>query len=411
MSSRKTLESTENKLLPLIQYEGADQGHEWPTRFLLWILKRISAIYKFVVQTRLFLYETGIYRRFPLGVQIISVGNVTVGGTGKTPLVEKLARELQEKGRHVAILSRGYRKKEKTFGEKLKEKFSGKGHTPPRIVSDGKNLLLDSEMSGDEPYMLATNLNDVVVLVDKDRVKSGRYAVKHFGCDTLILDDGFQYQKLKHRLDLVLVDRTNPFGNGNVLPRGILREPAKNIKRAKFICITKAPKGTDTTTLRKRIRELNSEAGIMECNHEPTTLVEAFTRIAHPLTDLQGKKIIALSGIASPLSFENSLEALGATIIKRKRYADHHRFSQQEIIDIVLEAKEAGADAIITTEKDAVRMTRIDKCSVPVYFVRIEVCFSAGIDEFNRCINEITLTNLREKATASVSKQSSSPAS
>lgn len=402
MSSRKTLESTENKLLPLIQYEGADQGHEWPTRFLLWVLKRISSIYKFVVQTRLYLYETGVYRRFPLGVQIISVGNVTVGGTGKTPLVEKLARELQEKGRHVAILSRGYRKKEKTFREKIMDKFSGKGHTPPRIVSDGKNLLLDSEMSGDEPYMLATNLNDVVVLVDKDRVKSGRYAVKHFGCDTLILDDGFQYQKLKHRLDLVLVDRTNPFGNGNVLPRGILREPAKNIARAKFICITKAPKGTDTTALRKRIRELNSEAGIMECNHEPTTLVEAFTRITHPLSDLKGKKVVALSGIASPLSFENSLEALGATIIKRKRYADHHRFSQQEIIDIVLEAKEAKADAIITTEKDAVRMTRIDKCSVPVYFVRIEVCFSAGIDEFNRCINEITLTNLKEKTSPAV---------
>lgn len=402
MSSRKTLESTENKLLPLIQYEGADQGHEWPTRFLLWILKRISSIYKFVVQTRLYLYETGIYRRFPLGVQVISVGNVTVGGTGKTPLVEKLARELQKRGRHVAILSRGYRKKEKTFGEKLKDQFSGKGPTPPRIVSDGKNLLLDSEMSGDEPYMLATNLNNVVVLVDKDRVKSGRYAVKHFGCDTLILDDGFQYQKLKHRFDLVLVDRTNPFGNGNVLPRGILREPAQNIARAKFICITKAPKGTDTTALKKRIRELNSKAGIMECNHEPTSLVEAFTRIVHPLSNLEGKRVFALSGIASPLSFENSLEALGATIISRKRYADHHRFSQQEIIDIVLEAQEAGAEAIITTEKDAVRMTRIDRCSVPVYFVRIEVCFSAGINEFNRFIDEITLTNIKDDSSLTV---------
>jgi len=390
ISIRKALETTENLLLPIIQYEGADEGHEWPVRLLLWFLKRFSFAYRFAVQTRLYLYRNGLIRRFPLGCQVISVGNVTVGGTGKTPMVEKLARELSNEGRKVAILSRGYRKKENTLLQRLGETLrGGPSTTPPRIVSDGKHLLLDSDMSGDEPYMLATNLPNVVVLVDKDRVKSGRYAVKHFGCDTLILDDGFQYQKLCSRLDLVLVDRTNPFGNGHVLPRGILREPAANIARAKFICVTKAKEG-DTTELRNRIRELNSTAGIMECNHEPCSLLNAFSREAHPLELLKGMKVVALSGIASPQSFENSLEKLGATIVKRLRFADHHRFSQQEIINIVNKSQKLGADAVVTTEKDAVRMARIDRCAVPVYFVRIEVRFINGIEEFQRCIRHIT---------------------
>ncbi len=388
--SRKTLESAENSLLPLIQYEGGDQGHEWPVRLLLWALARVSSVYSAVVQIRLWLYATGLMRRYPLGCQVISIGNVTAGGTGKTPMVEKLARELADQGRKVAILSRGYRKKEKGFWEKLAERTRGGGKPPPpRVVSDGRRLLLDSEMSGDEPYMLATNLPDVVVLVDKDRVKSGRYAIRRFGCDTLLLDDGFQYQKLMHRRDIVLVDRTNPFGNGRVLPRGILREPAENIARASFVCITKA-RGGDTSALRARIRELNPTAGIMECNHDPTCLVDAFTRERSGLDRLRGMKVYAVSGIAAPLSFENSLEKLGATLLERRHFADHHRFSQQETIDIVNRAQEIGADAVVTTEKDAVRMTRIDRRAVPVLFLRIEVKFLDGADEFRRCVNEIT---------------------
>ena len=388
--SRKALESLENSLLPLIQYEGADQGHEWPVALLLWVLARISAVYRAVVQTRLWLYRCGVKRRFPLGCQVISIGNVTAGGTGKTPMVEKLARELADEGRKVAILSRGYRKKEKTFWAKIADCVKGGGKTPPpRVVSDGKRLLLDSEMSGDEPYMLATNLPDVVVLVDKDRVKSGRYAIRKFGCDTLLLDDGFQYQKLLHRRDIVLVDRTNPFGNGRVLPRGILREPAGNIARASFVCITKA-RGGDTSVLRSLLRELNPTAGIMECNHDPTALVDAFTRERHGLERLKGMKVYAVSGIAAPLSFENSLEKLGAEIVEKRHFADHHRFSQQETIDIVNRAQEIGADAVVTTEKDAVRMTRIDRRAVPVFFLRIEVNFLDGADEFRRCVNEIT---------------------
>ena len=253
----KRIERLEKFLLRLIQHEGADQGHPWLIRLLLAVLKGVSHLFQGVVQTRLFFYDTGILHRYPLGCQVISVGNITVGGTGKTPVVEAFARELQKAGRKVAILSRGYRKKELPWYERLfREQIE-----PPRVVSDGHRVLLDSEMGGDEPYMLAVNLPGVVVLVDRNRVKSGRYAVRKFGCDTLVLDDGFQYQKLKHRMELVLVDRTNPFGNGNLLPRGILREPVGNLRRADFVFITKSDgnmKRRSCAARRKRRRNMQT---------------------------------------------------------------------------------------------------------------------------------------------------------
>ena len=224
-SKVRIVERLESYVIPLIQQEGADRNVVgfWP-KALLTLLKGISKIYGGVVWLRMWFFRIGVLRRWPLGCQVISVGNVTAGGTGKTPVVEIFARELTRQGRKVAILSRGYRRKEKPFLQRL---FSDTIE-PPLVVSDGRRVLLDSETGGDEPYMLASNLPGVVVLVDRNRVKSGRYAVRKFGCDTLVLDDGFQYQRLKHSHDIVLVDKTNPFGNGHLLPRGVLREGVQN---------------------------------------------------------------------------------------------------------------------------------------------------------------------------------------
>jgi tetraacyldisaccharide 4'-kinase len=164
------------------------------------ILYMLSRVFEVAVKTRRFLYNVRIFRDTTLGVQVIAIGNLTVGGTGKTPVVEKFARELQDQGRTVAILSRGYRSKPPPLRKRLLNKMLLREEsTPPRVVSDGRSLLLDSEKAGDEPYMLASNLKDVVVLVDKDRVKGGRYAIEKFGCDTLLLDDGYQYWKLRGR--------------------------------------------------------------------------------------------------------------------------------------------------------------------------------------------------------------------
>jgi tetraacyldisaccharide 4'-kinase len=342
-----------------------------------------------VVQARLFLYEKGILRHHTLGCQVISVGNLAVGGTGKTPVVEVFARELQKAGRKVAILSRGYKKVEPGFLSKVLDALlMREKRRPPRVVSDGTRLLLDSAMSGDEPYMLASNLPDVAVLVDRSRVKSGQYAVNKLGCDTLILDDGFQYLALKHRLQIVLVDKTNPFGNGWLLPRGILREPIRNLRRADYIFLTKSD-GKDTDALKAQLRQLNKTAEIIECKHCARHLQNVFTAERKDLDFLQGKTVVTVAGIASPGGFERELERLGARLADCNRFADHHRYSQQEIIDIVNKCRKLKVDAILTTQKDAVRFPRLDRQDVPIYFLRVEIEIMSGEEDFRHAISRI----------------------
>jgi tetraacyldisaccharide 4'-kinase len=278
----------------LLQYftEIIDERHhsnfDVGMRMFLFVLSRF---YYRVVQFRQWLYNKRVLRPRALGCLVVSIGNLTCGGTGKTPVVEVFARTLSQKGRKVAVLSRGYRSKDRSFVEKMKEKFSSKRkEVPPRVVSDGKNLLLNSSMAGDEPYMLASNLKNAIVLVDKDRVKSGLYAISEFEADTLILDDGFQYLDLKPRLNIVLVDSTVPFSNHHVLPRGLLREPIKNIRRADYIFLTKSKGGNQLRHLKDFLRKHNRRAEIIECCHKPKYLEDVFIKGARlDLGHLKGK--------------------------------------------------------------------------------------------------------------------------
>jgi tetraacyldisaccharide 4'-kinase len=352
-------------------------------------LYALSKVFQVAVKTRRFLYNVRILRDSTLGVQVIAIGNLTVGGTGKTPVVEKFARELRDQGRNVAILSRGYRSKPAPLHERILNKLLLRADTtPPRIVSDGRSLLLDSESAGDEPYMLASNLKDVVVLVDKDRVKAGRYAIEKFGCDTLLLDDGFQYWKLRgRRQDIVLVDCQQPFGNERLLPRGTLREPPSHLARASTIFITKSD--GKTTELRKRIAELNSTAGIIECVHHPLYLEDVFTGQRHDLNMIKGRKVASLSGIAQPESFEHNLISSGSELVYSKRFADHHRFTQQEVLNAINRSKKRQAEMIITTQKDAVRFPKIDRRDLPIFFMRVEIKIVAGADDFQDCVRKI----------------------
>ena len=343
------------------------------------------------IKARRFLYDVRLLRDSTLGVQVIAIGNLTLGGTGKTPVVEKFARELRDQGRTVAILSRGYRSKPTPIHIRLLNKLLLRNDTtPPRVVSDGRSLLLDSEMAGDEPYMLASNLKDVVVLVDKDRVKSGRYAIEKFGCDTLLLDDGFQYWKLRgRRQDIVLIDCQQPFGNERLFPRGSLRESPWQLARASYVFITKSDGKTEQ--LRQRIGEFNPDAGIIECIHHPLYFEDVFTGQRHGLDTIQGRKVAALSGIALPESFEKSLLRLGSELVYAKRFADHHRFTQQEILNVINRSKKRQADAIITTQKDAVRFPKLDRRDLPIYFMRVEIKILSGAEGFDDCVRKICL--------------------
>ncbi len=381
--SRK--EKLERAFLALIHEQRQGRAAELLRR----LLAGLSRVYEAGIAIRHFLFDRGIFRHHTLGCQVISIGNLTVGGTGKTPIVEVFARALQQQDRKVAILSRGYKKVEHGLGKRLLDALTGRARRRlPRVVSDGADLLLDSAMSGDEPYMLASNLRHVAVLVDKDRVKSGRYAIDRLHCDTLILDDGFQYRSLKHRLDIVLVDCSDPFGNGYCLPRGLLREPVANIRRASFIFLTKAA-GRDTGPLKARLRALNPTAEISECAHRPNYLQNVYTGERLGLERLRDLPVALVSGIASPEGFEQEAVRLGGRIVYLKRYADHHRYTQQEIIDLINKARKQQAAAILTTEKDAVRFPKIERWDIPIYFLRVTIELLSGAGDFHACISRI----------------------
>ena len=352
------------------------------------LLGGLSRIFSSIVQLRYRLYEKRILRNQPLGCLVVVVGNLTVGGTGKTPVVEKFARSLAERGRKVAILSRGYMSKKEPCYKRWWRQISHKEPDPPKVVSDGEQLLLDSEEAGDEPYMLARNLPGVIVLVDKNRVKAGHYAIKKFGADTLILDDGFQYLPLRGQLNLLLVDKTNPFGNGRLLPRGILREPIKHVRRASYIFLTKSD-GKPDRELEALLRRHHPGVEIIECAHQPQFLKEVHGEGKLPLADLKGKRVAALSGIAAPDSFEAFLRSLGVQIVYNQRFLDHHRFTDAELEHFFKQAAKHDVDMILTTEKDAVRIPEKFAQAIPFYFLRLEIKILSGSKDFQEAVSRI----------------------
>lgn len=334
----------------------------------------LSGVFRMIVQIRLWRYRSGWRAQHHLGTQVVAIGNITVGGTGKTPVVELLAKSLRDRGRRVAILSRGYKSKKLDRPQKWQDS-NGRAipeDKMPKVVSTGSALLLDSKYAGDEPFMLARNLDGVAVVVDKNRVKGGLFAVGQLAADTLLLDDGMQYLDLAHSIDIVLVDAGSPFGTEALLPRGTLREPPKNLRRASYILITKCT-GSSNEALVSRIRKYNKTAEIIECTHGPIYLENVFTRERQPLEFLKDKWVGAISAIAVPEAFEGSLAKLGARVEIQRRFSDHYRFSRKEVEHFMQRCVERDMELIVTTEKDAVRFPKPASIDVPVYFLRIEV--------------------------------------
>jgi tetraacyldisaccharide 4'-kinase len=357
---------------------------------LRWILHGLAAIYRIIVQVRLALYRNRYFRPRSLGCVVISVGNLTVGGTGKTPVVEMLARALQAGGRRVAILSRGYKSVPRPLLLRIWDAiFQKKAVFAPRVVSDGNSLLLDSRTSGDEPFMLANNLRGVVVLVDPDRVTSGQYAIDSFGADTLLLDDGLQYVRMRHGIEIVLIDSQALFGNDYLLPRGTLREPPENLRRATHIFLTKCIDRDNGASI-ARIRKYNRTADIIECAHRPRHLRNLVTGEIKSLEFLRDLEIGSICGIAVPESFQNALNDLGAKVSVSKFYIDHHRYSVREIENFIRRCGRRGLTAIITTEKDAVRIPRILDPEVPIYYLRVEIEILGGQETWGRFVDRLT---------------------
>lgn len=361
-------------------------------------LLALSRVFTWIVKGRFFLYDNRILHDTPLGCKVVVVGNLTVGGTGKTPVTEKMARVLSERGRRVAILSRGYKSRSDPLFRKFWRWLTQGKKPDPRVVSDGKRLLLESDESGDEPYMLARNLLPlgVVVIVHRNRVESGAFALKRFGIDTILLDDGMQYLPLRGQINLLLVDKTNPFGNGRLLPRGILREPVENVRRGTYVFLTKSD-GSPSDELETLIHKHHPAVEIIECAHKPKLLSSLDGLVMLPLDYLKGKRVATFSGIATPERFEDFVRQFGAQILYNQRFLDHHRFSEEDLVDVFDEAMASDAEFVVTTEKDAVRIDPSRKWRLPLYFLRLEIEIVRGQEVFDRAVERICAVEPGEK--------------
>lgn len=303
-------------------------------RLLVLILTPFSLAYLLAQRLRAVLYNAGILKTAHLTKPVISVGNVTVGGTGKTPVTAYIAGLLLKQGYRVALLSRGY-------GGSLE------GHTT--VVSDGATVMVGPRECGDEPFLLASTLPGLIVVTGADRYAAGRLATQQFSPDVFLLDDGFQHLRLHRDLNILLLDGTRPFGNGWVLPAGLLREPISALQRADLVIFTRCPKAFSNS----------SPAGtIPHCvaRHRITGLIPL--RGGNPVatSSLAQKKVIAFAGIAEPAQFFEDLRNLGLNLVHTICFSDHATYSEMEVSNIIEALQAFGAEFAITTEKDGVKL-------------------------------------------------------
>lgn len=327
----------------------------------LWLA---SQLYHGVVCASAFSYACGLQRRKRLPCRVVSIGNLTLGGTGKTPLTMWVARWYQQQGWRVAILSRGY---------------GGHAGGGPRVVSAGNGPLHDWHEVGDEPYLLARELPGIPVLTGKDRYLSGRYACEHFGAQVLVLDDGFQHHVLQRDLDIVLIDVTNPFGPGALLPRGILREPLRALRRADVLVLTRVELAADTLQpLAEQIRRWYPQQSLYYMTTVVEALCQAGTCPPGGVAWFSQRRVAAFVGTGNPAAFAATLVQLGSDVTTLLIFPDHYAYTESDWQAIVDIARLQGAECLVTTTKDAVRLVPSWQAPMPVYTLRTHVAFVEG---------------------------------
>ncbi|MDY3298088.1 tetraacyldisaccharide 4'-kinase [Selenomonas sp.] len=374
----RSTQKIENVKTYFIDLVHSKEVHGAGLHIVMAVLHVFSLIYAALLNLKLATYSIGLQKRKKLPCFVISLGNVTVGGTGKTPTAQRLASDIRDMGYRVVILNRGYR---------------AKWHGEVGVVSDGRQLHMEASEAGDEAYMLAKHLPNVPVLIGAERAVTGQYAIDHFGAEVAILDDGYQHWQLERDMDILLVDAVNVFGNGYILPRGTLREPISHISRADVCLLTKVDQAAagSRTYIHDTLKKYNDHAAIVESIHQPRCFLPLYEWCMNiggdgiDVSAMAGKRVVAVSAIGNPASFEQTLSDIGASIIESQRYPDHHDYTAQEMRDVLEQAEAKGAEAIVITEKDAVKIPLDivnENWPIPVYVICVEVTFQAGKKAF-----------------------------
>jgi tetraacyldisaccharide 4'-kinase len=319
-------------------------------------LSPLSGLYGVAMKVRRELYRRGLFRVHKVGVPVISVGNLTTGGTGKTPLVEWIARGLARREKRVCILSRGYGRRQP--GSRV-------------LVSDGNEILSDARVTGDEPLLLAERLKgEAAVICDADRVAAARWAVENLRTELLILDDGFQHMRLARDLNIAVVDATNPWGNGRLLPAGNLRESPGQLARADCIVITRADDVAQTEVLKSQVDQLSKGRPVFRSRMRIDG-VRDLTSWAS-VDDLKSRPVAAFCGVGNPESFFAQLRRDGYTLCHTRTFPDHHCCTRNEINALVSQSLARGAHALLTTAKDEVKLRAL-KFEMPCYVVDVTI--------------------------------------
>lgn len=316
------------------------------------VLPPLSALYGLIIRTRLSMYRRGTFRTTKLPQPVISVGNITTGGTGKTPLVEWIARLLAENDRTVCVLTRGY----------------GRQAPDERVlVSDGQTVFSTAEAAGDEAFLMATNLRGTAAVIsDADRITAALDAVKHLHSDCFVLDDGFQHLRVARNLDIVMIDSTNPWGGRRLLPEGRLREPLSGLGRADCVVITRVDQAEDIEAIQKELGRFISCP--VFTSRMKTREITALKDSPTPVSGLVG----AFCGVGNPQSFFTHLRHEGYSPVFEKSFRDHQRYTQQLLDSICKDAQRNGAKSLITTAKDAVKLSSLNH-EIPIYSLNIEI--------------------------------------
>ncbi|MBN2754853.1 MAG: tetraacyldisaccharide 4'-kinase [Candidatus Goldbacteria bacterium] len=328
--------------------KAVSKGKKTPAQFLFFVfLLFLSLLYYLGLLIKSLITSSGITQKKQYGRRVISVGNITVGGTGKTPFTEEIGKKIIKNGKSLLVVEKGYKRRKNKNTE---------------LVSDGEKILLNSLHAGDEAYMIARDIPGAKVMVSENKLKGIDFGIARFNPDFIMLDDGFQKRDLMEKPhNVVLVNALDPAGNGHLFPAGILREPFKNLKYADTVVITNVNLAGDygkIVKLSEKISSLNRNIKIFEAEHNPKYFYNVINAEKEALSFIAGKKVVLFSSLGNPEGFEKTVKALGADVMLSIRFRDHHRFTKKELRGLMGLLERTGTQYLITTEKDEVKINR-----------------------------------------------------